>query len=144
MVDSLRRFPVVAGFDEVANRNRIGAVRSCPLNQSPRHVGSGGVRFELVRSIDLPAFAGQRWGSPTRTSLRECLMTMANFGFLLGIGMPGLPEMLVVGFIVLLLFGGKKLPSLMRNLGRSTNEFKRGMTETAAEDEQTPSSDESN
>ncbi len=35
MVDSLRRFPVVAGFDEVANRNRIAAVRSCPLNQSP-------------------------------------------------------------------------------------------------------------
>ena len=71
MVDSLRRFPVVAGFDEVAIRNRIVAVRSCPLNQSPRHVGSGGVRFELVRSIDLPAFAGHRWGSPTRTSLRE-------------------------------------------------------------------------
>ncbi len=72
------------------------------------------------------------------------MMTMATIGVLLGFGFPGLPEMLVVGFLVLLLFGGKKLPSLMRNLGRSTNEFKRGMTETASEDEQTPSSDESN
>ena len=35
MVDSLRRFPAVAGFDEVANRNRMGEVRSCPLNQFP-------------------------------------------------------------------------------------------------------------
>jgi len=46
---------------------------------------------------------------------------------LLGIGMPGLPEMLVILFVVLLLFGGAKLPSLMRNMGRSANEFKRGM-----------------
>ena len=52
--------------------------------------------------------------------------------------------MLIIGLIVLLLFGGKKLPSLMRNLGRSTNEFKRGMSETAAEDDQASPSDESN
>jgi sec-independent protein translocase protein TatA len=31
--------------------------------------------------------------------------------------------------IVLLLFGSTKLPSLMRNLGRSATEFKRGMRE---------------
>jgi sec-independent protein translocase protein TatA len=52
---------------------------------------------------------------------------------LLGIGMPGLPEMLVILFVVLLLFGGAKLPSLMRNMGRSANEFKRGMKD--ADDE---------
>jgi len=69
------------------------------------------------------------------------IMTGLFLGF---IGMPGLPEMLIIGLIVLLLFGGKKLPSLMRNLGRSTNEFKRGMSETAAEDDQASPSDESN
>ena len=42
---------------------------------------------------------------------------------LFAIGMPGLPEMMIILFVVLLLFGGAKLPSLMRNLGRSANEF---------------------
>ncbi|MDG2220877.1 MAG: twin-arginine translocase TatA/TatE family subunit [Rubripirellula sp.] len=64
--------------------------------------------------------------------------------FFLGFGMPGLPEMLVVGFVILLLFGGSKLPSLMRNLGRSTNEFKRGMSESLDEEEPNPNNDENN
>jgi len=42
---------------------------------------------------------------------------------------PGWPELLIVGAIFLLLFGGQKLPSLMRNLGRSVNEFKTGIRE---------------
>ncbi len=60
------------------------------------------------------------------------------------IGAPGLPELVVIALIVLLLFGGSKLPNLMRNLGRSTNEFKRGMNETAVDDEQAPPKDEKN
>jgi sec-independent protein translocase protein TatA len=54
---------------------------------------------------------------------------------LLAIGFPGMPEMLIVLFLALLLFGGAKLPSLMRNLGRSANEFKRGMGETSEDEE---------
>lgn len=57
------------------------------------------------------------------------------FTELLGIGMPGGMELLIFLFIVLLLFGGSKLPSLMRNLGRSANEFKRGMSEGVDEEE---------
>ncbi|MDE0862825.1 MAG: twin-arginine translocase TatA/TatE family subunit [Rubripirellula sp.] len=63
---------------------------------------------------------------------------------ILGFGMPGLPEMMIVGLIVLLLFGSTKLPLLMRNLGRSTNEFKQGMKDTTDDEDSSPKSDESN
>ena len=63
-------------------------------------------------------------------------MSVAAFApGLLAIGFPGMPEMLIVLFLALLLFGGAKLPSLMRNLGKSANEFKRGMNETLDDDE---------
>lgn len=57
---------------------------------------------------------------------------------LFAIGMPGLPEMMIILFVVLLLFGGAKLPSLMRNLGRSANEFKRGMDDSVDVEEDDP------
>ena len=43
------------------------------------------------------------------------------------LGWIGYQELLIIMLIVLVLFGGSRLPSLMRNLGRSANEFKRGM-----------------
>jgi len=43
---------------------------------------------------------------------------------------PGVMQLVILAFIVMLLFGGSKLPTLMRNLGKSANEFKRGMSET--------------
>ena len=60
------------------------------------------------------------------------------------IGAPGLPELVVIALIILLLFGGSKLPNLMRNLGRSTNEFKRGMSETSVDEEPSAPKDEKN
>ena len=41
-------------------------------------------------------------------------------------GMQGGPEVLLVLFIILLLFGAKKLPDLSRSLGKSLGEFKKG------------------
>jgi len=43
---------------------------------------------------------------------------------------PGPMQLLVVLFIILLLFGGAKVPSLMRNLGRGASEFKKGLADT--------------
>ena len=68
------------------------------------------------------------------------MMTVEDL--ILAFGFPGMPEMLIVLFIALLLFGGAKLPSLMRNLGRSANEFKRGMSDAIDDDEPADSSDE--
>ncbi len=48
-------------------------------------------------------------------------------------GMQGAPEILLIVFVIILLFGGKKLPELARSLGRSLNEFKRGQTESLPE-----------
>lgn len=41
---------------------------------------------------------------------------------------PGMWEMVIIFLIVLLLFGGKKLPSLARSIGSGINEFKKGMS----------------
>ena len=45
------------------------------------------------------------------------------------IGAPGLPELAIIALIIVLLYGGSKQPTLMSKLGRSTTEFKRGMSE---------------
>ena len=42
---------------------------------------------------------------------------------LMFLGMGG-QEIIIVALIVLLLFGGKKIPELMRGLGRGVREFK--------------------
>ena len=40
-------------------------------------------------------------------------------------GRLGMPEILVILVVVLLLFGGKKIPELMKGLGTGINEFKK-------------------
>ena len=52
---------------------------------------------------------------------------LLGFAVPIGFMMPGIPELMIIMVIVLLLFGGSKLPSLMRNLGRSAVEFKKGV-----------------
>jgi sec-independent protein translocase protein TatA len=42
-------------------------------------------------------------------------------------GFPGGWELLVIALIVLLLFGGKKIPELMKGLGKGVKNFKDGM-----------------
>lgn len=45
---------------------------------------------------------------------------------MLGLGMQ---EILVIALIILLLFGGKKIPELMKGLGKGVKSFKDGMNE---------------
>lgn len=46
---------------------------------------------------------------------------------ILFIGGLGMGEVLVIALVVLLLFGGKKIPELMRGLGTGVKSFKDGM-----------------
>ena len=52
---------------------------------------------------------------------------------LLGILGFGTQELLLFMVIVIVIFGSARLPSLMRNLGRSANEFKAGMKDPVTE-----------
>ena len=41
----------------------------------------------------------------------------------------GAGEIVIIALVVLLLFGGKKIPELMRGLGKGVKSFKSGMNE---------------
>ena len=45
----------------------------------------------------------------------------------------GLWEVLIIAFVVLLIFGGKKIPELMKGLGKGVKSFKEGMNEVEKE-----------
>ena len=43
------------------------------------------------------------------------------------IGSLGMQEVLLIALVVLLFFGGKKIPELMKGLGKGVRSFKEGM-----------------
>lgn len=47
---------------------------------------------------------------------------------LLFIGRLGATEIILVALVVLLLFGGRKIPELMKGLGRGARSFKEGLS----------------
>ena len=53
----------------------------------------------------------------------------------------GTTEWLLIAFVVVLLFGARKLPELARSLGSSVNEFKRGMADGVDKDKKSPTPD---
>lgn len=60
------------------------------------------------------------------------------------IGGLGVPEILLIALVVLLFFGGKKIPEMMRGLGKGVRSFKEGMNdiEKAVNDDPTQSANE--
>lgn len=56
-------------------------------------------------------------------------------------GSIGAPELLILLLVVLLVFGGTKLPKLARSMGQAQTEFKRGIKEghESSDEDETPS-----
>ena len=54
------------------------------------------------------------------------------------IGGLGMQEMLLIALVVLLFFGGTKIPELMKGLGKGVRSFKEGMNNMEKEIEEEP------
>ena len=53
------------------------------------------------------------------------------------IGGIGMQEVLLIALVVLLFFGGKKIPELMKGIGKGVRSFKEGMNSVEKEIEDT-------
>lgn len=58
---------------------------------------------------------------------------MTIFNIIPAIGLPTGWEWLIILLVVLLLFGGKKIPELMRGLGKGVKSFKQGLNDAKEE-----------
>lgn len=67
---------------------------------------------------------------------------------LMFLGNLGTTEIIIIALVVLLLFGGKKIPELMRGIGKGVKSFKDGMNDIEkqinAEPEETPAKQDDN
>ena len=69
-------------------------------------------------------------------------MNYQHFGEILGLGTP---ELIVILVILLVLFGGSKLPQLAKSIGSSMKELRKGVQDEAKDDTTTqPSRTKSN
>ena len=57
------------------------------------------------------------------------------------IGGIGMQEVLLIALVVLLFFGGKKIPELMKGLGKGVRSFKDGMNEVEKDIKDTTAND---
>lgn len=47
----------------------------------------------------------------------------------------GLQEIILIALVILLFFGGKKIPELMRGIGKGVRSFKEGMNNKSSDNE---------
>jgi sec-independent protein translocase protein TatA len=54
---------------------------------------------------------------------------------MVAVTMPGIPELIIILVVLLLLFGAKRLPEIARSVGKSSKEFKKGLRESAEDED---------
>jgi len=52
---------------------------------------------------------------------------LANIDTVQHAGWIGTPEIIIIVLVIVLLFGGRKIPELMRGIGKGVKEFKEGI-----------------
>ena len=55
----------------------------------------------------------------------------------------GMPEIVLIALVILLLFGGKKIPEMMKGLGKGVKSFKEGMNDLDPDSDQQAKKEES-
>ena len=55
----------------------------------------------------------------------------------------GGPEIILIALVVLLIFGGKKIPEFMKGLGKGINSFKKGLNDIEDEIKSDPNDNKS-
>ncbi len=66
-----------------------------------------------------------------------------TFNFLL-FGAPGPWQIIIILLVIVLLFGGKKIPELMKGLGQGIKEFKKASKDIGGENEEEDRDDRKN
>ena len=56
---------------------------------------------------------------------------------------PGILEIALIAFIILILFGGRKIPEIMKGLGKGITEFKKGVKDEESKSEKSEDDDKS-
>ena len=69
--------------------------------------------------------------TPETANINNSLHNMTHQ--LLFLGSLGSQEIIIIALVILLLFGGKKIPELMRGLGKGVSQFKKGMKDIEEE-----------
>ena len=64
-----------------------------------------------------------------------------NINTILALGMPGGWEWIIIGLIVVIFFGAKKIPDIFRGFGKGIREFKEASKEIKKEIEKDSSED---
>lgn len=82
--------------------------------------------------------AAHRSSHPGINNFNKTKLTMNIMMTPLFIGGLGMQEVLLIALVVLLFFGGKKIPELMKGLGKGVRSFREGMNNMEKEIEEEP------